>query len=1080
MMISAKSAKKLTCVTCAASLLVSDLIAASQAQTTEPESNPGPTTPNPRSNDRHPERSTDTNSSPVAQPEPVGTVESISRPPATEAAAPMRVLAIAPPETLPTDTRSQSRQATSSRLEPGTTKGTESQTITQPVLVQAQTISTDLAKTSQQQQLVTPSNSSQVLANSQNQNLVINSEKTLAFQPDTASSKTTKTQSSIQSNTVLAQVNSKAAQPPSKPQATISQKATDLGNQPIALPATQTRTTNPDTTPATTNQRLLETNQTQVVIQSNPPLTVTPEKVTIGRDRPVAITNPATPQGSAIAQTPAPVTTPTPPTILPRAAGKFSSNDWLGNPGPFFGVGGFVPLRQQPGKDITFAEGQMIVPTNGGIGGNVVLGHRVYDQKSDRIYGGYIGFDHRNTGNTSFNQVGLGAEALGKNWDIRANAYLPVGDTRKLVSENVTNSVSALSNPFFTSNFLAVNRTLQQQISRHYEAAATSIDLEAGGKVANLGKNGELRGYGGLYYLKAPGNDGAVGFRTRLEARPSDLVNVGLGLSTDRVFGTSVAFTVGVNLPTSRPRKSDLKEPFLERLGDSVVRNSNIMVDEQKESIATVTQDTQFLTNPATGQPWRFRHSVVGVGTGNGTFENPTGTVAEALAVAQPNDIVYVQPGTNPGIPTFTIPDGVQVWSTGPNQFINTVELGNLQLPLSGAGVLPTVTGTVTMGNNTGLSGFAIATTTGPGILANNVGQFVIRDNAIANTAGAGIQLNNVQGQVQIFDNSIQQAQNNGIALDNAGGQVDLLLTRNQITNNGGSSVDGDGVNLTLRNGATGNFTVTNNAIANNSSSGGLANGIEVQQFDSSSGNFTVADNTITGNQLNGISISQESTAQGTFNVARNNLSSNGLNGFEALLSDSAQGTFNLDSNTINSNQLKGVQVIAAETSRANLSLTNSTVTGNQDDGVLLQSSDQAQLNATILNTTIANNARYGIFTNATGTSQFRILAGSNIITGNGLPGVSLNTSNSASTAAALRSNTITGNGFSDVDVFNLTPGATVCLQPLNNTIGNLTLDDFFGGPIAVEAGALGTNSVTTADTTFWSGTTVPAGSCGF
>lgn len=1072
MMISAKSAKKLTCITCAASLLVSDLVTASRAQTVEPDSSPGPSDPNPRSGDRHPERSTDTSVTPVAQPEPVVVVESAPRPQTISAPAPVaRSAAIAPPETLPTPARSRSTSqpvilAQNSSASPAQIQISAPPQATPKAPVQPPQLTSETGKISVS---AAPKASLKDSVTEPNQNLVL--------QPVATSAVVVETRPSSQPQPSAPQVIANQAKDSSKVQPTVSQKAADLGTQPI-IP--QSLSSQPTKTVATTptvpsSQALAESSQNQVSIQSTPTAKTTPA---IGRDRPVA-TNTAEAQADAIAQTPAP-TAATPPTILPRAAGKFSSNDWLGNPGPFFGVGGFVPLRQNVGKDITFAEGQMVIPTNGGVGGNVVLGHRVYDQKSDRIYGGYVGFDHRNTGNASFNQVGLGVETLGKNWDVRANAYLPLGDTRKLVSENVNNTVSAFSNPFFTSNFLAVNRTIQQQINRHYEAAATGFDLEAGGKVAKLGKDGELRGYGGVYYLKAPGSDGAVGFRTRLEARPSDLLNVGLGLSTDRVFGTSVAFTVGVNLPTSRPRKSELKEPFLERLGDSVVRNSNIIVDEQKESISAVVQDTRFLTNPTTGQPWRFRHSVVGVGTGNGTFENPTGTVAEALAVAQPNDIVYVQPGTNPGIPAFTIPDGVQVWSTGPNQFINTTEFGNLQLPLSGAGVLPTVTGTVTMGNNTGLSGFAIGTTTGPGILADNVSQFVIRDNAINNTAGAGIQLNNVQGQVQIFDNTIQQAQGSGVALDNNAGQVDLLLTRNQITNNGGSSIEGDGVNLTLRNGATGNFTVTNNAIANNTNSGGIANGIEVQQLDSSSGNFTIADNTVTGNQLNGISISQESTAQGTFNIARNNLSSNGLNGFEALLSDSAQGTFNLDSNTINNNQLGGVQVIAAETSQANLNLTNSTITGNQSDGVLLRSSDQAQLNTTILNSTIADNSGYGIFTSASGTSQFRILAGSNILTGNGLSGVSLNNVDSANTAASLRSNTITGNTLSDLDVFNIAPGGTVCFQPLNNTIGTLTLDDFFGGPLSVETGSLGTNAVTTSDTTFWSGTTVPAGTCGF
>lgn len=204
---------------------------------------------------------------------------------------------------------------------------------------------------------------------------------------------------------------------------------------------------------------------------------------------------------------------------------------------------------------------------------------------------------------------------------------------------------------------------------------------------------------------------------------------------------------MGVTFPTHRSSRDSVKDPLLARLGDSVNRNSNIVLDRQIESIRSTIQTAQLITNPSTGQPLRFRHANPGIGAGVGTFENPTGDVASAIAVAQPDDIVYVQPGNNPGIPAFTIPDRVQVLSTVPIQRINTVELGNLQLPLSGAGVLPSVQGTVTLGNQTTLSGFAIRTAAGAGIVGNNINQATVRDNAIANTAGQGISLNNVKAR---------------------------------------------------------------------------------------------------------------------------------------------------------------------------------------------------------------------------------------------------------------------------------------------------------------------------------------------
>ncbi|MBW4692178.1 MAG: right-handed parallel beta-helix repeat-containing protein [Lyngbya sp. HA4199-MV5] len=782
-----------------------------------------------------------------------------------------------------------------------------------------------------------------------------------------------------------------------------------------------------------------------------------------------------------IAQTPSPTALiATPPVILPQVGASFTAGDSVGVSNSFGSLNGFVPIQQTPGRNITFVEGQVSLSTEGANpSANLAVGHRFYDGKGDRIYGGYLAFDHRDTGSNGFNQIGLGLETLGNTWDARANVYLPVGDTRQLASERISNTVTATSNPFFQSNFLAINRTIQQQISQRFEAAGTGFDVEAGGKIAALGRSGDLRGYGGLYYFSLPGGDDTVGVRARLEARPTDTLQLGLTLSNDNTFGTNLAFTVGITFPQSRPRRDKLKTPLVARLGDSISRNPNIVIDTQTALQASTRQETTFVTNPATGQPWQFRHANLGIGTGDGTFENPTGTVAAALAVAQPNDIVYVQAGTNPGIPAFTIPDDVQVLSTGPVQRIDTIELGNLPLPLSGAGVLPTVQGTVTLGNHTTLSGFAIGTATGSGIAGNSINTVTVRDNAIANTAAEGILFTNVQGTVTVQDNSIRQAGGEGFSLANDQGQVDLVLTRNQITNNGSTATEGDGVKLALRTGATGNFTITNNTIANNSGTGGLADGVDVKLFDAANGTFNLADNAITGNQLNGVAIDLEATTQGTFNLSRNTISSNQAAGVATLLSNDAIGTFNLDGNTIANNQLKGVQVVVSDRANGTLNLTNTTITGNQADGFFLQTSDQARATAQLLNSSITNNTNYGIFTTANGTSQLRLLTNSTTITGNGFAGISINTDGSASSATALRTNTITGNTFGDVEVFTNAPGATACLQPLNNTIGSLLLDDSFGGSIAVEANTLPTNTITTTDFTFWSGTTVAPNSCG-
>jgi len=71
--------------------------------------------------------------------------------------------------------------------------------------------------------------------------------------------------------------------------------------------------------------------------------------------------------------------------------------------------------------------------------------------------------------------------------------------------------------------------------------------------------------------------------------------------------------------------------------------------------------------------------------------------------------------------------------------------------------------GTVTLGNDTTLSGFAIANVTGNGIQASEIPNVTIRDNRITNVTGQGISLNNVTGTSAIALNSITNSGGQGI-----------------------------------------------------------------------------------------------------------------------------------------------------------------------------------------------------------------------------------------------------------------------------------------------------------------------------
>lgn len=457
--------------------------------------------------------------------------------------------------------------------------------------------------------------------------------------------------------------------------------------------------------------------------------------------------------------------------ITPRAGAGYSSSG--GGYDGFGSFNGFFPLRQTPGKDLMFLQGAFLVDNDGNPGGNVLLGYRRYDPTANRIFGGYLGYDNRNTGNNIFSQIGIGLEALGETWDVRANGYIPVGKNRQTIRKQIFDTGLQVSDLTFQDHFLQVSGSQQQKILRDLEAALAGFDVESGGRLLRFANGGDLRGYAGLYYYDVPSGPNYLGFRARIEARPTNGLTLGVAVQHDGLFGTNVFATLGLTFPGIRPKGAN-PDSVLARMGESPYRNNAIVVDQRQELEEIQNEFTIKATNPETGQPYFFQHVTLGASPGDGTFERPFGQVQPALSATRSdgNDIVYVQAGSNPGIPAFTIPNRVQVLSTGPRQFINASLQGQalpaLQLPLSGSGILPNVTGTVTMGSDTVLSGFNITSTTGAGVTFANVNRVEIRDNIIRNTADAGV-LGNGAAVVNLLRNQITAARNQGVYIQNAG-----------------------------------------------------------------------------------------------------------------------------------------------------------------------------------------------------------------------------------------------------------------------------------------------------------------------
>jgi hypothetical protein len=689
---------------------------------------------------------------------------------------------------------------------------------------------------------------------------------------------------------------------------------------------------------------------------------------------------------------------------------------------------GFVPLLQTPGSTLTFLEGRLLLDNGAHLGGNLLLGHRFYSQETNRIFGGYFAYDSRETGESTFHQLGLGLESLGEVWDVRLNGYLPIGDTRQTVEERVFDTGLQLSNLSFQDNFLVVEGRRERREVRRLEAAMGGFDLEAGARIARLGSTGDLRGYGGLYYYDGAGTDGSLGWRLRLEARPTDALSLGLAVQEDEIFGTNVVFNLGATFPGTRPSEASDRNSVIARMGESVGRTASIAVDVQEEvGDSFVEQIIERATNLDTGEPYFFQQVDLQAVGGDGTAETPFGTVEAALAASGANQIVYVQGTSPPEIPGFTIPDGVSVLSAAPVQQIETVEFGLVQLPQSGSGNFPRVRGTVTMGNDTVLSGFAIASETGAAIVASNINNTEIRDNTITSSAQAGILIQNTAGTVTLTDNVVT---GNGVSALTAIGANNITLTGGSLTSTNSES---NGIFLSDVNGTV---AINNSPIAISEAG---EDGIFLQNINGtvevSNSAIAIANSTESGIEATNVT--------GTVNLTAISGSQITTNGTEAGINlNESTGSVNLSGFEVSSTGgavIEGTNVNNVAIANSTLTSSNSATNGISLDGVTGQFDVS---NSTI---TIDNPTNNGIAaTGVSGTVNLEANAGSQITTNTTEAGINLSESEGSVNLSGFEVSSTGGAVIEGTNVNNVAI-ANSTLTSSNSATNGISLDGVTG-----------------------------------
>jgi trimeric autotransporter adhesin len=725
----------------------------------------------------------------------------------------------------------------------------------------------------------------------------------------------------------------------------------------------------------------------------------------------------------------------------------------------------FLPLLQDIGEELTFLDSRLLLDNEGNLGANILLGYRNYDQKGDRIWGGYAGVDLRETDASSFSQLGVGLESLGRVWDFRANGYFPLGDTQQVIDERIRNGAVQTSSGF-QGNFLVLARSQERRISRTFESALGGFDLEVGARLARWDE-GDLRGYVGAYLLDGVDVEGRLGWKVRLESRPIDNLHLNLGLQDDDIFGTNVNLSVGLAFPRIRPRGPiDQPERVVARLGDPLIRNNSIAVETRQETKVEVERTTRPLMNPEEERAYRFQHVTLGAQGGDGTFERPFGTVEAALAATRSdgNDIVYVDQGNNAAIPAFTIPNRVQVLSQGPVQILagmpfpgfprgavrlpfspttNFNEGIVVRLPLSNDGRFPLIqdsqTGNlVTLGDRTTLSGFRIADASDNAIVGTTIANVEIRDNTITNAANRGVFLNSVTDSIVMLDNRISGARGGagagqGILIRNdVDDSVEVTIRDHQLNNNRvGIEIAGTG-DTTRRLGAAQRVTIDESSIQSNREQGLL---LTAEQFANQSVNFT----------------------SGT-------ISNNGSHGVQVFANNAGSQELTLENTTVSSNQGDGIRVFGgtvggASTSAQEVFIRNNVIERNTGFGLNLAVNEVGAQEFAINDNTIRNNGSGGIqaVANNLGFQEFVSDASNgsaginnNTISGNGGQGISLTANDTATLVADIQNNRLDGNntaGQPDLEVATNTNTTKACVVAVNNTSrGGIRLDNNSAG----------------------------------
>ena len=467
---------------------------------------------------------------------------------------------------------------------------------------------------------------------------------------------------------------------------------------------------------------------------------------------------------------------PDPATISPRFSIRREFGDGVGFDGGYSYFETFYPVWQTPGQAITFANVR-VVNYDDERYWEAQVGGGTRWRTGENVFGVNAFYDGRNTDVRYYNQAGFGLELLRRDWELRSNFYIPVGQRRSQVGDT----------GFFNPQFVSTNITLDRTLTN--ESSMSGFDVELGRELPSWFDDVRTSAYIGFYHYDAPGMQSANGVRGRLESWIGENVSLNLAVQNDAVTNTTVSGGVaihwgGVSLAA---RQAD---PLAAKLGDRVVRDPAIITQQKSDTSRELAID------PATGLPIEVRHLDSNAAPGgDGSVLHPFQTLAQLQAGSGPNQILFAHADSVFFDQKIKLQPNQRFLGEGIDHYFTAVQ-GTFLLPRATAGTnQPLIQDTffgpfvsIILANHDEVAGLRIDQAIGIGIFGHNVTGVTLDRNQIVSSSPFGnaasillVYARSTGNTATIDGNTV----NSGINIYQIRSNANIAINDNTILNDG-------------------------------------------------------------------------------------------------------------------------------------------------------------------------------------------------------------------------------------------------------------------------------------------------------